>query len=348
MSAIKQWLDKANSWISSQGGFLRGLFHSLGVPDLIKGFTGSGLTGAEQEQNAFNSNESAISRQFNSDEAEKQRQYETVMSNTSYQRAVADMQAAGINPALAMNQGGSVTPSGSSASSSPASGTAGNHMVSMSDIMAAIQMKKQNAVLDAQADELRAKARESRASAAATEIDNLTRDQLNRSQLVINGVTVDNIKSDTVIKEIEANFKPDLLAQQLESGRVEINLLSAQIAKVYQEIDNLTADEKLTYQNIINSQLLPALYASEVALNNAKASESGENANYINSKTYQQDLDNEYQRRTGAKSGSSYGAQVMNVVNKAALNLRDYLKKPTYFGSGSNPYYDGLRHEDHR
>lgn len=61
---------------------------------------------------------------FNADEAEKQRQWETDMSNTEVQRRMADMQAAGINPLMAANYGAS-TPTGYAAQGTSAFTSAG-------------------------------------------------------------------------------------------------------------------------------------------------------------------------------------------------------------------------------
>lgn len=55
---------------------------------------------------------------FNALEAQKQRDYEERMSNTAYQRAIADMEAAGINPASITGTSGASTPSGATATSS--------------------------------------------------------------------------------------------------------------------------------------------------------------------------------------------------------------------------------------
>lgn len=129
---LNNLMNPNHSWVDDWQQFSEDVGPS---EDIEKQITKSGLTGAEKEANAFSAAE-----------AQKQRDYETEMQNTAYQRQVADMRAAGVNPALAMSNGQPSTPSGSSASSVSPSGAG----ISMSDLMQLNMLPLQRKMLEAQ------------------------------------------------------------------------------------------------------------------------------------------------------------------------------------------------------
>lgn len=83
--------------------------------------------GSARREREFNAQQAELNRSFQSREAQKQRDWEQMMSDTAYRRAFNDMQAAGINPAMVFSNGGNAasTPTGASASGSQAHSSAG-------------------------------------------------------------------------------------------------------------------------------------------------------------------------------------------------------------------------------
>lgn len=85
----------------------------FGAPPGVGSLIGDAIDGWES------SNDQGKANNQNVGLAREQMAFQKEMSNTAYQRAMADMKAAGLNPMLAYAQGGASTPSGSLAHVEP-------------------------------------------------------------------------------------------------------------------------------------------------------------------------------------------------------------------------------------
>lgn len=172
-------------------------------------------------------NNKAIDRQneFNAEQAELQRQYETEMSNTAYQRAYEDMRKAGLNPNLAGGQGGASTPAGSAATSAG---------FAPFDLAGAMNANANAATVQAQIDNIKAdttlKGKQSgrtEEEMKSTQIDNQYKDELNKLNIMTQQISNKKVKAET-----EKTFQ-------------EIHKMEKEIRKMDEEIAILKAEGKI-------------------------------------------------------------------------------------------------------
>lgn len=209
----------------------------------------------QKDTQNFNADQASRQQSWSSGQAGLSRDWQEMMSNTQYQRATADMQAAGLNPMLAYHQGGAGVPSGATATGSAGSASTapkGNPQSIPAAMQSASQIEVNDAITErtrAEAEKIRAEEKEvtARTPTHAVSIDKMNQ-QIEESKVLVKkmiqetttgGFTAANIQQQTVnlkalLPQIRA-MVDNLKAQTTKTG-VETGLTGAHEIEARQRI----------------------------------------------------------------------------------------------------------------
>lgn len=201
--------------------------------------------GAAAATGAYNNYAVRKQNQFNAEQAQINRDYETQMSNTAYQRAYADMAAAGLNPHLAGGQGGASSPAGTAATGAQAMPL---------DINGAINAASNAALIKSQISNMNA-------DTAGKLLNNKWIDPKTKSEIA--NQTADTAKKQQEMQNAEQTFQ--LLSNEEKKQIIELGQMyvEAENTKTQKEIErkfyNTGFGRTMKYTGLTLSSILPIL-----------------------------------------------------------------------------------------
>ena len=318
----KFWDTKFGNVLEEAGKWTLNTFKDLAGPALSSvADMAIGVLGSNWQKNEVNNRMSGAEREaFNlsAQEAQKARDWNLQMDSTKYQRQVADMQSAGINPALAMS--GRVSTQATSNATANAS-TQQAPMMSVMDLATTAANLKN---LQAQRENTLAQARLANANAAGTEIANRYRDRL---ELAI-----------AVGQENAANLTKteiDQINQNIEESKARVKKFIAE-AKTEEDKQNALKAQALLDQ--ANAEQIKALTPVLVELKKAETNEAKARAAEAFARAaYQQGLIDEgyvkeLAREQGAKADEADAIALRVSSDNAKRGITDTM-------SNGQPYY---------
>jgi len=165
------------------------------------------------------------------------RDWQEMMSNTSYQRGTKDMIAAGLNPMLAFSQGGANTPSNTAATVDAVTAPAEGINSAANKALLALQAQK----FKAEIDNIKANTQQTGATTSGIMLENVIKGQDSSAQGLRYRLESQNYGAQKLYKEIE--------------GQIERNRLTAAEARQFERtmpfmLRLATADAQIREQGI--------------------------------------------------------------------------------------------------
>lgn len=192
-----------------------------------------------QAQNKFNAQQAQIARDWNLEQ-----------DNTKYQRAVVDMQKAGVNPALAM-KGGIATQAATNIAAQGAT-PAYTNMNAVASLAQSISAAKLN-------------------NAQARNLDEDS--NLKAKQARYYDEMGDKVSVETLLLSNDAQYRDEFNRLEIEGKKIANAIGGEQLKKIGEEINNLIADTAKKIEEAKTEQEKQRLYVQDAMLKKAQAYE---------------------------------------------------------------------------
>lgn len=227
-------------------GFFKNLINAFtgSAPSMVGGVVGhfTGLSKSEKQQNEFNAEQAEINRAFQQE-----------MSNTAYQRSVADMNLAGLNPQLMY--GGTTSPASTPSGSQAVSGGFSNRGL----LAMQTQVALQKGIADVKLARAEAKLKEIEADFAPEKFDAEIQGLKASAKSDLERASLTHLQ--TVYQNTQNEFARDVLTTSLRLSESKIKLSDEQSEQVRMasgliQLQQVTEKEKWSLLDAQEKELL--------------------------------------------------------------------------------------------